>query len=55
MLVPIQWLKDYTDVNVDIDEFCDRMIMSGSNLETVEYFGENFNKVVVGKVIKKEN
>lgn len=54
MLVPIEWLNDYTKINVGVDEFCDKMIMSGSNLETVEYFGENFDKVVVGKVIKKE-
>ncbi|WP_324824644.1 phenylalanine--tRNA ligase subunit beta [Sinanaerobacter sp. ZZT-01] len=51
MLVPIQWLKEYTKVDVDIDQFCDRMIMSGSNLETVELFGENIEKVVVGKIL----
>lgn len=54
MLVPVEWLKDYTDVNVSVEEFCDRMIMSGSNLETVEYFGENIDKVVVGKIEKIE-
>lgn len=54
MLVPVEWLKDYTDVNVSVDEFCDKMIMSGSNLETVEYFGENIDKVVVGKILKIE-
>ncbi|QAT43299.1 phenylalanine--tRNA ligase subunit beta [Aminipila luticellarii] len=54
MLVPVEWLKDYTDVNVSVDEFCDKMIMSGSNLETVEYFGENTDKVVVGKILKIE-
>ena len=55
MLVPIEWLKDYTDINVSTEEFCDRMIMSGSNLETVEYFGEDIKKVVVGKIVKIEN
>lgn len=54
MLVPIEWLKDYTDINVSTEEFCDRMIMSGSNLETVEYFGEGIKKVVVGKIVKIE-
>ncbi|MDO4859930.1 MAG: phenylalanine--tRNA ligase subunit beta [Bacillota bacterium] len=54
MLVPIEWLKDYTDINVSTEEFCDRMIMSGSNLETVEYFGEDIKKVVVGKIVKIE-
>lgn len=54
MLVPIEWLKDYVDIDVDTDEFVDRMIMSGSNLETVDHFGDGFEKVVVGKVVKKE-
>ncbi|MEA4988753.1 MAG: phenylalanine--tRNA ligase subunit beta [Anaerovorax sp.] len=51
MLVPIQWLKEYTNVDENIDKFCDRMIMSGSNLETVEFFGENIENVVIGKIL----
>lgn len=54
MLVPIEWLKEYTEVKVDITHFCERMIMSGSNLETVEYFGEGIEKVVVGKILSME-
>lgn len=54
MLVPIEWLKDYTDINTDIKEFCDRMIMSGSNLETCEHFCEEMENVVVGKIEKIE-
>lgn len=54
MLVPIEWLKDYTDINVDTEEFCDRMIMSGSNLETCEHFCEEMENVVVGKIEKIE-
>ncbi|HVI42173.1 MAG TPA: phenylalanine--tRNA ligase subunit beta [Anaerovoracaceae bacterium] len=54
MLVPVEWLKEYTDVNVSIDEFCERMIMSGSNIETVEHFGEGIEKVVVGKIVDVE-
>ncbi len=54
MLVPIEWLKDYTDINVDTKEFCDRMIMSGSNLETCEYFCEEMENVVVGRIEKIE-
>jgi len=52
MLVPIKWIKEYTDVNVDVQEFVDRMVLSGSNLETVEYFGEGIEGVVVGKIEK---
>lgn len=54
MLVPMSWLKEYTDIKVEMDEFCERMIMSGSNIETVERLGEEFEKVVVGKVLSLE-
>ncbi len=54
MLVPLEWLKDYTDINAGTDEFCEKMIMSGSNIETAESFGKNTENVVVGRVIKKE-
>ena len=54
MIVSLEWLKDYTDVNVDTTEFCDRMILSGSNLETCELVGQDMEKVVVGKIEKIE-
>ena len=54
MLVPIEWLKDYVDVDENISEYCDRMIMSGSNLEGVESFNEEIENVVIGKITKIE-
>ena len=54
MLVPIEWLKEYIDIKVDSEEFCERMIMSGSNIETVEQFGEGIDKIVVGKIVDVE-
>ena len=54
MLVPMEWLNDYIDPGVSTEEFCDRMIMSGSNLETCEQFGEGIENVVVGRIEKIE-
>jgi phenylalanyl-tRNA synthetase beta chain len=54
MLVPVEWLKEYTDINVSTDEFCERMIMSGSNLETCTMLGQGISDVVVGKLVKIE-
>lgn len=51
MLVPINWLKEYTAADADSETFCDRMIMSGSNIETVEHFGGGIENVVVGKIL----
>lgn len=55
MLVPIEWLNDYIDLKgIGTGEFCDRMIMSGSNIETCEHFCEEMEKVVVGRIDKIE-
>ena len=54
MIVSLEWLKDYTDVNVDPTTFCDRMIMSGSNLETLTLVGNDIYNVKVGKIEKIE-
>ncbi|MDR0424387.1 MAG: phenylalanine--tRNA ligase subunit beta, partial [Clostridiales Family XIII bacterium] len=51
MLVPFAWLKEYTGISAGIDEFCERMIMSGSNIEGVKPYGEGLEKVVIGKVL----
>ncbi len=52
MLVPIKWLKDYVDIDVDIKEFVNAMTMSGSNVESYTEAGKNIDKVVVGKITK---
>jgi phenylalanyl-tRNA synthetase beta chain len=54
MLVPIKWLKDYVDINIDINSFADAMTMSGSKVEAVEEMGKEIEKVVVGKILKVE-
>ncbi len=54
MLVPITWIKDYTDINVSTEEFCEKMIMSGSNLETCETVGDGIEGIVIGIIDKIE-
>lgn len=54
MKVPISWLRDYVDVDVDIKEFADGMTMSGSKVETIEVQGREITGVVTAKVLKIE-
>lgn len=54
MLVPIKWLKDYVDINVDANTFADAMTMSGSKVEAVEEMGKEIQNVLVGKILKVE-
>jgi phenylalanyl-tRNA synthetase beta chain len=54
MLVPIKWLKDYVDINVDVKSYGDAMTMSGSKVEAIEEMGKEIENVVVGKILKVE-
>lgn len=54
MIVSVNWLKDYVDINVDIDRFCEGMIMSGSNIETCVEFGDEIRGVKIGRIEKIE-
>ena len=47
-----EWLSDYVDVkSIPDKEFCDRLTMSGSKVETCEVTGSEISNVVVGKVV----
>lgn len=51
MKLPLSWLSDYMDRDFqDINEFCDKMTMSGSKVEGFEQMGGDFTNVVVGLV-----
>lgn len=51
MLIPLSWLKEYIDIDLSTEELCDRMTMTGSNVETVDHVGEGIEGVVVGKIL----
>ena len=51
MLTPISWLKDYTNIECDINTFVDEMTMSGSKVEGYEVQGKEITNVVVGKIL----
>ncbi len=54
MLVPLKWLRNYVDIDLDIQEFADMMTMTGSKVEKVEYFGQEVNGVEVCKILEIE-
>ena len=58
MKVPMQWLKQYTDVPVSAQAFQDAMINHGTGVEGLEDQNEAVQNVVVGKILsvrKHEN
>lgn len=51
MNVPMSWLKQYVELDMDLKTFEDQMTMSGSKVEGVEETGKEITKVVAGKII----
>lgn len=51
MNTPISWIKAYVpDLDVEINEFVDKMTLSGSHVECYEKKDKNLEKIVVGKI-----
>ncbi|MCL2407704.1 MAG: phenylalanine--tRNA ligase subunit beta [Defluviitaleaceae bacterium] len=50
MKIPISWLKEYVDINMDIKTFMDAMTMSGSKTEGVERVGASLSGIITGRV-----
>lgn len=58
MVLSLEWLREFTDVNVSDKEYCDAMTLSGSKVEGWEVTGEDIENVIVGKVtdiVRHEN
>ena len=57
MNVPLSWLKEYVKYpeNLDVADYAEAMIMSGSEVEGYERMGQDIENVVTGKItdIKK--
>ena len=52
MLVPVNWLKDYVDIDIDLKSLAETMTMSGTMVENILESGQEIDKIVVGKVIE---
>lgn len=52
MKISLNHLKRYVDINVSVEELCDRMIMAGFEVEGVERQGENMVNVVAARIVK---
>lgn len=55
MLVPISWLNEYIDLkDIQLSEYCDKMIMSGSNIEEAYKVLSGIEGIVLGRAVKVE-
>ncbi|MBE6728299.1 MAG: phenylalanine--tRNA ligase subunit beta, partial [Ruminococcaceae bacterium] len=54
MKISLNHLKTYVDINVPVEELCDRMVMAGFEVESIERQGDNLVNVVAAKIVKLE-
>ena len=55
MNTPISWIKAYVpDLQVPVQEFVDKITLSGSHVENYTEYDKNLEKIVVGKVLSVE-
>lgn len=52
MKISLNHLKTYVDINVPVEELCDRMVMAGFEVESCESLGDKIKNVVVAKIEK---
>ncbi len=54
MNISLSWLKRYVDIDVPIQKMCDKMVMSGFEVESIEDLSATMDRVVVGRIAKLE-
>ncbi len=54
MKISLNALKYYVDINVPVATLCDRMVMAGFEVESIECEGENIKNVVAARIAKIE-
>ena len=50
MRLPLSWLSQYVDVDIDADELAHRLTMAGNEVDAIERQG-HIENVVVGEVL----
>lgn len=55
MKVSYNWLREYVDFDLPPEELADKLALSGTEAESIEYVGSGLDRVVVGKIKKIRN
>ncbi len=54
MYISLSWLKQYVDIDVPVEELCEKMIHIGFEVEDLQDLSKTMKNVVVGKVVAME-
>lgn len=52
MKMSLSWLSRYVDINVPVQQMCDKMVMSGFEIESMEDLSKTMSNVVVARILK---
>lgn len=52
MKISLNQLKNYVDINVPVEELCDRMVLAGFEVEEIIDLSASLKNVVVGQILK---
>ena len=51
MKIALNTLKYYVDINVSVEELCDKMVMAGFEVESIENLKDKMSNVVAAKIV----
>jgi len=54
MRVPLSWLRDYVDVDLEADVLAERLTLLGMEVQRIEHWGSDWRNVVVGELLSVE-
>ena len=54
MKVSLSWLKDFVDIDVDVNTLADKLVSAGFEVEEIIDAGANMKNVVLGKIVNLE-
>ncbi|MFC2033995.1 phenylalanine--tRNA ligase subunit beta [Chloroflexota bacterium] len=52
MKVSLNWLKEYVDITLPVNDLVDQLAMAGFEAKSVEVIGENWDNVIVGQLLE---
>ncbi len=54
MKISLNWLRRYVDIDVPVNDLCDKMVMSGFEVESIEDLSETMRNVVAARILRLE-
>ena len=52
MLISLNWLKEYVDINESVDELEHALTMIGQEVESIEIQGKHLDKIYIGQIVE---